>query len=79
MHVWMCGGSEEDGKEVEEVRGPAKPIAVAHGLWVRRQMSVEHTRYMYMRTYTEELLQGSGRAWVRSLSGKLLQAERRMI
>ena len=44
MCAWVCGGSEEGGKEVEEVRGTAKPIAVAGGLWVGPQVSVKHTR-----------------------------------
>jgi len=54
MCAWVCGSSDE-----EEVRGPAKPIAGARGLWVGLQVSVENTRYMCIRTYTEESLPGS--------------------
>ena len=44
MCAWVCGVSEKGGKEEQEVRGTAKPIAVAGGLWVGPQASVKHMR-----------------------------------
>jgi len=40
-------------------RRKSKPIAGTRGLWVGLQVSVEHMRYMCLRTYTEESLPGS--------------------
>jgi len=40
-------------------RRKSKPIAGTCGLWVGLQVSVEHMRYMCIRTYTEESLPGS--------------------
>ena len=34
MCAWVCGGSEEEAV----VRGPAKPIAGARGVWVGLQV-----------------------------------------
>jgi len=53
--VWEQQGGR---RGEEEVRGRAKPIAVAAGLWVGLQVSVKHIRYMCILTYRGGPLQG---------------------
>jgi len=76
MCAWMCGSSEEGSEEEEEVQADSRR-AWAVG-WAT-SISEAYATYVHMHVHggvAPGVIMRSGRAWARSLSCKLLGAER---
>jgi len=71
MCAWVCGGSKEGGKEEAVIRGPAKPIAGARGVWVGLQVLENWMRYLCTAcTWTSRC---RGRYAVRQSLGRIIE------